>query len=140
MSTSKLESYGNNLTKISDRLELGAGAQFWAYVSPQNNTEKNVSKWEITLQQENGNWTGRIISEQPEKILRTPNLSGTFRLVVTASGPHFKEMKLGPASDSKPSIGCNANCAAMIGIVATPDGKSANYWTVWDAICKPGKN
>jgi hypothetical protein len=33
-------------------------------------------------------------------------------------------------------IGCNTNCASMVGIVANPDGHSANYWTTWDAYCE----
>jgi hypothetical protein len=140
MSTSKIEAYGNNITTVSSRVELGAGAQFWAYVSPQNNTDKNVTKWEVTLRQENGNWTGRITSDQPEKTLQTPALSGTFQVTVMASGPQFSQTQLTSLPDTQPNIGCNANCAAMIGIVATPDGKGANYWTVWDAFCKPGKN
>lgn len=39
-------------------------------------------------------------------------------------------------SGSKPDIGCNTNCASMVGIVATENGSDANYWTTWDAFCK----
>ena len=117
-------------------VQLGNGAQFWAYISPQNNTDKDVTTWKVVLQQEGGNWTGEIDSSNPHKILETPNLSGLFNVTVTASGPGFPETKLTPQAGSNPNIGCNSNCASFVGIVATPDGKSANYWTTWDAICK----
>ena len=124
------------VANVKGNLELGGGAQFWAYVSPQNETSKFVTKWEVRLEQKDGNWSDRITSDEPTKVLQTPGLSGTFWVIVTASGPLFQEKKLTPVSWSKPDIGCNSNCAAMVGIVATADGKDANYWTVWDAVCK----
>lgn len=115
-------------------LTVGHGAVFWAYISPMNDTEKAVTKWSVTLS--HGNWSGTITSENPQHQLQTRGLSGLFDVVVTASGPNLPEQKLTPLKDSKPNIGCNSNCAAMVGIVATPDGKGANYWTVWDAFCE----
>ncbi len=120
---------------ITGTLKLGKGAQFWAYVSPSNNTSKNVTKWEVILQQTDGNWTGKITSDNPEQQLQTPGLSGIFKVTVNASGPKFAWKKLTPASYSKPDIGCNSNCSSMIGIVSNEDGTDANYWTTWDAIC-----
>ena len=115
-------------------LQVGQGAVFWAYISPQNNTEKVVTKWSVTISQ--GAWRGTITSENPQQQLQTRGLSGIFDVVVTGSGPNLPEQKLTPQAGSKPDIGCNSNCAAMVGIVAGADGRSANYWTTWDAFCE----
>jgi hypothetical protein len=79
---------------------------------------------------------GTITSEDPYKVLQTPKLSGTFNVTVFGSGPKFAWQKLTVVSWSPADIGCNSNCASMVGIVATPDGTAANYWTTWDAVCK----
>jgi hypothetical protein len=118
-------------------LVVGNGAQFWAYISPQNDTPKFVTKWAVSLEQKDGNWRGTITSDKPYEILQTPNLSGLFNVVVFASGPKFAWRQLTVVDWSPADIGCNSNCASMVGIVATPDGSSANYWTTWDAVCKP---
>ncbi|HEV7814234.1 MAG TPA: hypothetical protein VGP06_03935 [Janthinobacterium sp.] len=70
--------------------------------------------------------------------MQKPNLSGEFTVKVTASlnGTTPIDLTLQPSPDSQRNVGCNSNCAAMIGIVASEDGKSATYWTVWDAMCK----
>jgi hypothetical protein len=125
----------NNAGEMRARFKGGGGAQFWAYISPQHETGKRVTKWVVKLEQKDGNWSDYISSDDPEKILQTPNLAGVFRLIVTASGPLFKEKQLTNLPGSNPDIGCNSNCFAMVGIVATEDGKSAHYWTVWDAFC-----
>ncbi len=117
-------------------LILGNGAQFWAYISPMNDTAKYVTKWSIKLEQRDGNWSGTITSENPYQTLQTPNLSGIFNVVVWASGPKLKWQQLSVVQWSPADIGCNSNCASMVGIVATPDGSGANYWTTWDAVCK----
>jgi hypothetical protein len=114
-------------------LVLGGGAQFWAYISPQNETAKKVTKWSVTITQ--GNWTGKITSADPQAQLKTKNLSGVFQVTVTGSGPNMPEQKIPVQPGSKPDVGCNSNCAAMVGIVANPAGTSANYWTTWDAMC-----
>jgi hypothetical protein len=114
-------------------LQLGGGAQFWAYISPQNNTAKVVTNWAVQFQQ--GNWTGTITSANPRQILQTPNLSGIFNVTVTGSGPNFPPMKFTAQSGCNANIGCNSNCASMVAIIATPDGRSASYCTTWDAIC-----
>jgi hypothetical protein len=124
-----------NIQEMKAKSKGGGGAQFWAYISPQNETDKYVTKWVVKLEQRDGNWTGSITSDDPYKILKTPNLSGIFNVRVIASGPLFPEKQLTNLPDSKPDIGCNSNCHAMVGIVATADGKDANYWTVWDAFC-----
>ena len=126
----------NNIEEMKKKVKLGDGAQFWAYVSPQNETSKYVTKWQVKIEQTDGNWAGTISSEDPTKILRRPKLSGVFKVTVTASGPKFGEKKLSPKPESKPDIGCNSNCFAMVGIVATKGGDDAQYWTVWDAFCK----
>jgi hypothetical protein len=117
-------------------LEVGKGAKFWAYISPSNNTAKAVTKWSVTIAQKDGNWIGTITSANPYEQLQTPGLSGVFNVKVTGSGPKMPEHQLTPQAGSNPDIGCNSNCAAMVGIVATPDGTDANYWTVWDAYCE----
>ena len=126
----------NNIEEMKKTVKLGNGAQFWAYISPQNETSKYVTKWQVKIEQTNGNWVGIIDSANPRKQLQTPNLSGVFKVTVTASGPKFGEKKLAPQSGSKPDIGCNSNCAAMVDIVAAEGGGDANYWTVWDAFCR----
>lgn len=130
-----IEELGENTEEIRGKAQLGGGAQFWAYVSGQNETPRRVTSWEVRLEQEGGNWVGTITSENPHEILRTPGLSGLFSVQVTASGPEFGKTDLTPLPDSKPNIGCNSNCASFVGIVASPDAIGANYWTVWDAIC-----
>ena len=92
--------------------------------------------WTVTISQ--GNWQGSISSSNPHEILKTPDLSGEFDVRVTwQQPPNEVVVELSPLPDSKPNIGCNDNCAAMVGIVANPEGSGANYWTVWDAFCKP---
>jgi hypothetical protein len=114
-------------------LTFGGGAQFWAYVSPSNNTAHAVTRWQVKLTQ--GNWSDTITSDNPRQFLATPGLSGIFDVTVVASGPKMPEKRLSPQAGSKPNIGCNNNCSAMVGIVASEDGTDASYWTVWDALC-----
>jgi hypothetical protein len=134
---STISELGNNIAEMEKSLRMGGGAQFFAYVSPQNNTEQAVTQWVVKIEQTDGNWSGTITSENPTQELRTPNLSGVFKVTVTASGPKFQRTQLTPTPDSKPDVGCNSNCAAMVGIVATPDGSGANYWATWNAVCSP---
>jgi hypothetical protein len=128
-------------TKVSSgQVTLGNGAQFWAYISPQNDTAKYVTDWVVKFEQQDGNWTGSITSKDPYVNLQTPNLSGVFNVTVTAKvGAVLQPQKLKPQAGTKPEVGCNSNCAAMVGIVAAPGGGSATYWTVWDAYCKSGE-
>ena len=119
----------------SGELLLGNGAQFWAYVSPSNNTAAFLTSWAVIVSQ--GDWSGLITSSDPQQQLQTPNLSGIFDVAVVAAGRGFGAQALSPTSYSKPNIGCNSNCAAMIGLVANPDCTDANYWTTWDAVCSP---
>ncbi|MBG0775693.1 MAG: hypothetical protein H0S85_04585 [Desulfovibrionaceae bacterium] len=112
------------------------GACFWGYVSPQNDTAHAVTAWRIEITQKDGNWTGAITSDAPRQTLCTPGLSGVFKVRVTASGPKMPETQLTPSAGSQADVGCNSNCQAMVGIVAQPGGTAANYWTVWDALCR----
>lgn len=117
---------------------LGNGAQFWAYISPQNETDKFIHDWKVTISQQDGDWSGTITAENQHVNLQTPGLSGVFNVTVTAKvGAVLQPRKLEPQAGTKPDVGCNSNCAAMVGIVATPGGANAQYWTVWDAYCKP---
>jgi hypothetical protein len=127
--------FPDNAEAMKNKVESGNGAQFWAYVSPQHETLKYVTKWEVRFEQADGNWSGTIDSDNPEEILQTPSLSGIFKVTVRASGHEFEEQILTPKPGSKPNIGCKSNCTAIVGIVATKGGGGAHYWTTWDAIC-----
>jgi len=130
-------SYGK--ANSSGQVNLGDGAQFWAYISPQNDTEKMITNWRVTLSQ--GNWKDSITSEEPEKMLKTPGLSGIFEVQVEVlSGSTGQWQEIPPVPESTHEIGCGYNCAAMVGIVADstspPIGSiNAKFWTVWNAIC-----
>lgn len=128
---------------LDGNLELGNGASFWVYISPQNNTDEAVKEWSVTLSQ--GNWSGTIDSNNPTKQLQTPNLSGVFTIEISqtdfSTNPPRK-VAIPPMEGSKNEIGCNANCASMVGIVANKEaklgGSNAKFWTTWDALCKRG--
>jgi len=93
---------------------------------------------EIKLEHTTSDWMGEITSDNPMVMLQTLGLFGTFNVTVTASGPNFKEKKLELLYDPKihyrPDVACSPDNAGIIGIVATEDGKDANYWTVCDAF------
>ncbi len=125
----------HNIEEMKTKITVGGGAQFWAYISPQHETSKNITKWSVTLEQKDNNWIGKITSDNPYEILKTPNLSGIFNVTVIVSGPKLPEKKITNLPDSKPDVGCNSNCSAMVGIVSNEEGTDANYWTVWDAFC-----
>lgn len=117
--------------------QLGGGAQFWTYISPANDTEKLVTQWRVRVTQQDGNWVGEMTSDGQWQA-QSPGLSGTFNLEVQAivgSNPEWQTLT--PVPDTKPGIiGCNDNCASMIGIVADKVYTSrAYYWTTWDAMC-----
>jgi len=125
---------------IDGDLRLGGGAQFWVYLSPQNDTAKTVKNWSVTFSQ--GNWSDSITSKNPTKKIRTPNLSGIFQIKITESDPSPEqplEIEIPPMDGGKNEIGCNANCASMVGIVADknprPGQANAKFWTIWDALC-----
>lgn len=109
-------------------LHLGGGAQFWGYISGQNNTPNVVTKWKIKLEHTTSDWMGEITSDNPMAMLQTPGMFGTFNVTVTASGPNFKEKKLEVLYDPKihyrPDIACSPDNAGMIGIVAAEDEKT----------------
>ena len=122
-------------------LKLGGGAQFWVYLSPQNKTAEVVKGWSVTFSQ--GNWSDSITSENPTKQIQTPNLSGIFDIKVTemnySTNPP-REIPIPPMPPSNNQIGCNSNCASMVGIVADEKpllgGPNAKFWTTWDALCR----
>lgn len=117
----------------------GSGAQFWVYVSEENDSAEILNDWQVTIRHHYENWSGTITSEKPRKILQTPNLSGIFHVSVTAKvGNETVTREIEPKSGSNRNIGCNSNFAAMIGIEALPSGKDARYWTVWDAVDMAG--
>lgn len=114
---------------------LGNGAQFWVFLSDENETTKLISDWEVVFRHHYENWSGTISSEKPHKILQTPNLAGIFHVTVKARIVNQKEFsEIEPHVGSNRNIGCNSNCAAMVGIIASACGTKAGYWTVWDAV------
>ena len=125
----------NGVANVGGKLSLGKGAQFWAYISPQNRTGQRLVSWKVEVSRDG--WRGSIDSRNPQAHLQTPNLSGVFdvRVTVCLAGPSPVELVLQPSPGSQPGIGCDVNCAAMIGIVVNEDGTSATYWTTWDAMC-----
>ncbi len=127
----------SGVANVQTNLSPGHGAQFWAYISPQNKTAKRLVAWRVDLS--NDSWKGSIDSDNPQAHLQTPNLSGIFDVKVTAclDGATAVELTLQPSPGSQPRIGCDVNCAAMIGIVVSEDGRSATYWTTWDAMFRP---
>jgi hypothetical protein len=125
-----------------ESIQLGNGAQFWVYLSPQNDTSKMIGTWRVTFSQ--GNWIGTISSENPTQMLQTPNLSGIFDIKVELlSGSTGTWRQIPPQQGSTNEIGCNSNCASMVGIVAdstnpAPGAINAHFWTTWDAFCSRG--
>ena len=121
-------------------IQLGNGAQFWVYLSPVNDTALMIQKWRVTFSQ--GNWKDMISSEDPTKHIQTPNLSGIFDLSVEVlSGSTGTWVPVPPQEGSNHTIGCNANCSSMVGIVADSmfpvvGSVNAHFWTTWDALCK----
>lgn len=132
-------SYNANST---GQLQVGGGAQFWVYISPENDTVKMITQWKVTFSQ--GNWSDTISSEQPTRQIKTDGLSGIFDIKVEMmSGSTGTWREIPPQEGSKNQIGCNSNCASMVGIVADsttpqPGAINAHFWTTWDAFCKSG--
>ncbi|AZA92500.1 Uncharacterised protein [Chryseobacterium nakagawai] len=126
----------------SGQLQLGGGAQFWVYLSPQHDTAKMISKWRVTFSQ--GTWSDSISSDNPTKQIQTSNLSGIFEIKVELlNGSTGTWRQIPPQAGSHNEIGCNSNCASMVGIVADsinpPIGAiNAHFWTTWDAMCRTG--
>lgn len=124
------------------QLQLGGGAQFWVYLSPQNDTAKMITKWRVTFSQ--GNWSDSISSDNPTKQIQTLNLSGIFEIKVELlSGSTGTWRQIPPQTGSNNEIGCNSNCASMVGIVADSTHPligaiNAHFWTTWDAMCRTG--
>lgn len=124
------------------QINLGGGAQFWVYLSPQNDTSKMITTWKVTFSQ--GNWSDFISSEDPTKQIQTPNLSGIFNIQVEMlSGSTGTWRQIPPQAGSHNEIGCNSNCHSMVGIVADsltppPGAINAHFWTTWDAMCSKG--
>lgn len=118
------------------RVNVPEGAQFFAYISPKNNTEENVTEWSITVSQ--GNWSGQITSQDPDEIIQSPGLSGEFEVEVRGAGPRMSTRQLkNDSSQSGPNVMCSINCTAMILIYSTnEEGTDAMYYTTADAFCE----
>jgi phospholipase C len=114
-----------------------AGASFGAYLAPENTTSVMLTHWSARITSRDGSWSGSITSEQPGEILQTPDLSGVFDVTVVASGPHMPEKQLAPLRESRADISCDSHHRAMVGIVAAPDGRDAEYWTAGNTVGTP---
>jgi hypothetical protein len=71
------------LANAKGNVELGGGARFWVYISPQHDTAKVVKDWVVAFSQ--GNWSESITSDDPTKQIQTPNLSGKFDIKITTT-------------------------------------------------------
>jgi len=128
------------LANSGSNLKLGGGAQFWVYLSPQNNTPKVLTNWRVTFSQ--GNWSESITSEDPTKQIQTSGLSGIFDLKVEELNNSVHPpmwIPIPPLAPSTNQIGCNSNCASMVQLVALANppmgGANAQFVTTWDALC-----
>lgn len=123
-------------------LTVGNGAQFWVYLSPQNDTAQMIKRWRVIFQQ--GSWSGTISSDNPTEQIQTPGLSGIFDIIVEELSGSTGTWRAIPAqAGSTNQIGCNSNCASMVGIVAdstnpAPGSINAHFWCTWDAFCSRG--
>jgi hypothetical protein len=140
--TLKLFTMSAGIANSSGTLTVGNGAQFWVYLSPQNDTSKMIQKWKVTFSQ--GDWNATISSDNPTEQIHTPGLSGIFNIQVELwSGSTNSWRQIPPQAGSYNEIGCNSNCASMVGIVADstnpmPGAINAHFWTTWDAFCSRG--
>ncbi len=132
----------SGIANVTGDLKVGGGAQFWVYLSPENNTSQVVKGWSVTFSQ--GSWSDSITYKKPTKQIQTPNLSGLFQIKITEADHSTNPPRKVPIPAKPPStheIGCNSNCLSMVGIVADKNpvlgGPNATFWTTWDAICKP---
>jgi hypothetical protein len=121
--------------EVGSAEELGGGAYFWVYLSPEHETSKVVKDWTVTLTQ--GDWSASISSDQNPPILKRPDRSGEFGVRVTWRNPPTDVIvELKPSPGSEPGVRCDSGCAAMIGIVAGEGEQMPTYWTVSDAWCR----
>ncbi|MEE9407889.1 MAG: hypothetical protein V3V28_07425 [Polaribacter sp.] len=132
----------SGLANTENTIILGGGAQFWVYLSPQNNTANVVKGWSVKFSQ--GSWSDSITSENPTKQIKTNGLSGIFDIEVTelnnSTNPPMR-VNIPAQAGSVNEIGCNSNCSSFVGIIADEKpllgGANAKFWTTWDALCRP---
>jgi hypothetical protein len=108
------------------------GARFSAYLSPRDDTPHWLTKWTVTIEHADGDWSGSLTSDAPTDELQTPNLGGTFYLSVWASGPNLPWQQLAPQTGNQ-QLDCRRDCSAMIAMVASGLGHSASFWT--EVLC-----
>lgn len=115
----------------------GGGAQFWVYISGQNNTKEILKTWRVRIEHETSDWCVQITDKEPIQMIHTPNLFGKFFVHVYASGTTFEEKQLDlkddPTIRHDPNVSCRVDNAGMIGITVTENGKDAEYWTISNA-------
>lgn len=111
------------------------GAQFAVYISPSNNTDENLTEWEVTISQ--GIWSDTITSNNPEVLIQSPGLSGEFGVVVRGTGPQMSSRQLtNISSESGPNVNCSVNCSSLIVLRSTDEsGTDTMYYTLSNTIC-----
>jgi hypothetical protein len=104
------------------------GAVFAVHISPRNDSATFVTGWSVTIEQRGGGWSGSINSQSPEAVVMAPDVSGAFNVVVVASGPVMDERQLTAFAESDGDVVVPMGGRAVIGIIATDAGRTANYW------------
>ncbi len=121
---------------ISDLSDARNGASFAVHLSQVNDTSRFVTGWTVEFRAREGDWTGRITSTDSSRILQTPGLSGELDVVVVASGPNLPERQIAPQPGSRVDVSCSSSGRSVVGIVASPRGDRARYWTDSDAYVR----
>lgn len=108
--------------------------QFWAYLSPQNDSLKKIKNWRVIVSQEN--WSETITDKNPTKKIEKKGLKGLINVSVEIYCNRKKLWEnLKPVDDSKNTIEFNSNCISIVfGIftekeVLLNQKANAKFWT-----------
>jgi hypothetical protein len=119
---------------IANSNTLDKKFQFWAYLSPQNNSFKKIKNWRVIVSQEN--WSETITNENPDKKIEKKGLNGLVNVSVEiyCSRNNLWE-NLIPVDNSVNTIEFNSRCISIVfGIFAEKEIHSnqktnAKFWT-----------
>lgn len=108
--------------------------QFWAYLSPQNNSFKKIKNWRVIVSQEN--WSDTITNKNPTKKIEKKGLNGLVNVSVEiyCSTKGLWE-DLMPVDGSTNTIEFSSKCISIVfGIFAEKELLSnqktnAKFWT-----------
>lgn len=119
---------------IADSNTLEKKIEFWAYLSPQNNSFKKIKNWRVIVSQEN--WSETITNENPNKKIEKKGLNGLVNVSVEIYCSKKNLWKnLIPVDDSTNRIEFNSKCISIVfGIFAEKKADSnqkpkAKFWT-----------